>query len=153
MHGVHHPAADIEWLYAPCTEGVQGLRQIESTYQSCIVGLDCHLRKSSDLFMKMLQECNARRSSHLVQRMALQFTAQLQGILFKDNKSQNLHGSGTILSGGVFEQAPQTDAKHFRTCSSSLRLRSCIRRPIPGQYRRLTEKPPVDMKETYRWLG
>ena len=21
-----------------------------------------------------------------------------------------------------------------------------------GQYRRLTEKPPVDMKETYRWL-
>ena len=38
MHGVHHPAADVDWLYAPCTEDGRLLRQIESTYQSCIVG-------------------------------------------------------------------------------------------------------------------
>ena len=24
-------------------------------------------------------------------------------------------------------------------------------KPMHGQYRRFTEKPPVDMKETYRW--
>ena len=36
--------------------------------------------------------------------MARQFTAQLLGSLSKDNKSQNLHGSGTILYAGVFEQ-------------------------------------------------
>ena len=84
--------------------------------------------------------------------MAHQFTTQLQENLSKDNKSQNLHGSGTILSDGVFEQAPHTDAKHSRTCSSYLRVHSCSRKPMDGQYRRLTEKPPVDMKETYRWL-
>ena len=84
--------------------------------------------------------------------MARQFTAQLLKSLSKDNKSPSLHGSGTILSGGVFEQAPQTDVKHFRMCSSSLRVQSWSRKPMYGQYRSLTEKPPVDMKETYRWL-
>ena len=98
--------------------------------------------------MQMVQECDARRSWHSIQRMARQFTAQLQGSLSKDNKSQSLHGSGTILSDGVFEQAPQTDAKRFRTCSSSLHVQSWSRKPMHGQYRRLTEKLPVDMKPT-----
>ena len=152
MHGVHHSAADVDRLYAPCIKGNRGLRQIKSTYQSYIVGPDCYLRNSSDLFMQMVQERDARRSSHPIQCMARQFTAQLQGSLSKDNKSQSLHGSGTILSGNVFKQAPQTDAKHCRTCSSTLRVQSKSRKPVHGQYRRLTEKPPVDMKETYRWL-
>ena len=97
MHGVHHPVADVDRLYAPCAEGGRGLQQIESTYQSCIVGMDCYLRNSSDLFMQMVQECDARRSSHSIQCMAHQFTAQLQRSLSKDNKPQSLHGSGTIL--------------------------------------------------------
>ena len=120
MHGVHHLAADVDWLYAPCTKCGRGLRKIELKYQSCIVGLDCYLHNSSDLFMQMVQECDARRSSHSIQRMACQFTAQLQGSLSKDNKSQSLLGSGTILCDGAFEQAPQADAKHFRMCSGSL---------------------------------
>ena len=61
----------------------------------------------------MVQECDARKSSHSIQCMARQFTAHLQGSLSKDNKSKSLHGSGTILCNGVFEQAPQTDAKYF----------------------------------------
>ena len=48
MHGVHHPAADVDRLYAPCSDGGRGLQQIESTYQSCIVGLNCYLADSSD---------------------------------------------------------------------------------------------------------
>ena len=59
---------------------------------------------------------------HSIRRMARQFTAQLQRSLFKDNKSRSLHESGTILCDGVFEQAPQTDAKHFRKCSGFLRV-------------------------------
>ena len=51
--------------------------------------------------------------------MACQFTAQLQGSLARDNKLQSLHRSGTILCDGVFEQAPQTDVKHF-TCAAVL---------------------------------
>ena len=100
--------------------------------------------------MQMVQECDARRSSHSIQSMAHQFTAQLQGNLSKDNKSQSLHVGGTILSDDVFEQVPQTDSKHFRTCSGSLRVQSWGRKPMHGQYWRLTEKPPVDMKEPYR---
>ena len=61
----------------------------------------------------MVQERDARKSSHLIQCMARQFTAQLQRSLSKDNKSKSLHGSGTILCDGVFEQAPQTNAKYF----------------------------------------
>ena len=55
-------------------------------------------------------------------------------------------------SDGVFEQAPQMDAKHFRMCNSSLRVRSWSRKPMHGQYRRLTEQSPVDTKETFGWL-
>ena len=53
MHGVHHPAADVDQLYALCTEGGQELQQIESMHQSGIVGLDCYLHNSSYLFMQM----------------------------------------------------------------------------------------------------
>ena len=70
------------------------------------------------------------RSSHSIQRMACQFTAQLQGSPSEDKKSQRLHGSGMILCDVVFEQAPQTYAKHFRTCSGSLRVQSWSRKPI-----------------------
>ena len=31
MHGVHHPAADVDRLYAPCSDGCRGLQQIELT--------------------------------------------------------------------------------------------------------------------------
>ena len=102
MHDVHHLAADVDQLYALCTKSGQGLQLIESTYQSCIVGLDCYLRSSSDHFMQMIQKCDTGRSSHSIQRIAR---------LSKDNKLQSLHGSGTIMSGGVFKQASQTDAK------------------------------------------
>ena len=71
----------------------------------------------------MVQECDARDS--LIRSNAWpghQFTAQLQGSLSKDNKSQRVHGSGTILSHGVFEQGPQTDAKHFHSRNGSLRV-------------------------------
>ena len=65
---------------------------------------------------------------------------------------QGLHESGTILCDDVFEQAPQTNAKHFCTCSNSLCVHSWNRKPMHSQYCHLTEKPPVDIKETYSWL-
>ena len=34
----------------------------------------------------------------------------------------------------------------------SKKLESWGRKPMHGQYRRLTDEPLVDMKETYRWL-
>ena len=57
-----------------------------------------------------------------------------------------------MASDGVFEQVPQMDAKHFRMCNSSLRVRSWSRKPMHGQYRSLTEQSPVDTKETFGWL-
>ena len=53
-----------------------------------------------------------------------------------------------MASDGVFEQAPQMDAKHFRMYNSSLRVRSWSRKPMHGQCHRLTEQSPVDSKET-----
>ena len=88
MHVVRHLAAGIDWLYALCAEGGRGLHQIESKYQSFIVGLDCYLCSSSNLFMVMVQECDARSSSHSIRRMSCQFTAQLQGSLSKYSKSE-----------------------------------------------------------------
>ena len=66
------------------------------------------------LVMQMVQECDARRSSHSIQRMAQQFSAQLQESLSKDMCATScrvcMEVGPCILSGGVFEQAPQTDA-------------------------------------------
>ena len=152
MHGVHHPSADVDRLYAPCNEGGRGLQQIEAMYKSCIVGLECYLRDSSDPYMQLVYECDSGRSRYSIKSMACRFTAQLRRDLAKDDMSQNLHGSGTVASDGVFEQAPQMDAKHFRMCNSSLRVRSWSRKPMHGQYRRLTEQSPVDTKETFGWL-
>ena len=102
--------------------------------------------------MQLVYECDSGRSRYSIKSMACRFTAQLRRDLAKDDTSQSLHGSGTVASDGVFEQGPQMDAKHFRMCNSSLRMRSWSRKPMHGQYRRLTEQSPVDTKETFGWL-
>ena len=99
-----------------------------------------------------MSHCDSGRSRYSIKSMACRFTAQLRRDLAKDDTSQSLHGSGTVASDGVFELAPQMDAKHFRMCNSSLRVRSWSRKPMHGQYRRLTEQSPVDTKETFGWL-
>ena len=106
MHGVHHPSADVDRLYVPCTEGGWGLQQIEAMYKSCIVGLVCYLGDSSDRYMQLVYECDSGRPRYSIKRVARRFTAQLQGYLARDDASQSLHGSGTVASDGVFEQAP-----------------------------------------------
>ena len=148
MHGAHHSSADVDRLYAPCNEGGRGLQQIESVYQSCIVGLDRYLRDSPDPYMQMVYECGSRKSQYSIKRMARQFTEKVRGDLARDSTTQTVHGDVSAKSDGVFAQAPQMDAKHFRQCSSSLRVRTWSRKPMHGQYRRLSEQSPVDMKET-----
>ena len=81
MHGVHYPSADVDRLYAPCSDGGRGLQQIELTYQSCIVRLNCYLADSSDPFIQMIGECDSGKSLHSIKRMACRFTAQLQRCL------------------------------------------------------------------------
>ena len=72
MHSVYHRAADVDRLYTPCTNGGGGLQQIEP--------LDCCLHSSSDPFMQMVQECDARRSSHLIRRMAVSLLHSCRGV-------------------------------------------------------------------------
>ena len=114
--------------------------------------LNCYLADSSNPFLQMIRECDSGKSSHSIKRMACCFTAQLRRSLASDDNSQNLHRNASILVEGGFEQAPESDARHYRTCCSSLRVRSWSGKPMHGQYRRLTEQPPVDMKETCGWL-
>ena len=114
--------------------------------------LNCYLADCSDLFIQMIRECDSGKSLHSIRRMACRFTAQLQRSLASDDKSQSLHRNASIWVEGGFEQAPETDARHYRTCCSSLCVRFWNGKPMHWQYRRLTEQPPVDMKETYGWL-
>ena len=100
----------------------------------------------------MIRDCDSGKSSHPIKHMACRFTAQPRRSFASDEKSQNLHRNASISVEGGFEQAPETDARHYRTCCSSLRVRSWSGKPMHWQYRRLTEQPPVDMKETYGWL-
>ena len=136
MHGVRHPAADVDRLYAPCSDGGRGLQQIESTYQSCIVRMTCYLADNSDPFMQMMRECDSGKSSHSIKRMACRFIAQLQSILDVDKESKNLHRNASNSVKGGFAQAPETDARHYRTCCSSLQVRSWSGKHMHGQYRR-----------------
>ena len=98
------------------------------------MGLDCYIRDSSDPYMQIVYECDSGRARYSVKRMARRFTAQLQWDLAKDDTSKSLHGSGTVASDGIFEQAPQIDAKHFRMCNSSLRVWSWSRKSMHGQF-------------------
>ena len=79
MHGVHHPSADVDRLYAPCNEGGRGLQQIEAMYKSCIVGLECYLRDSSNPYMQIVYECDSGRSRYSIKSMACRFTAVAEG--------------------------------------------------------------------------
>ena len=122
MHGVHHPSADVDRLYAPCNEGGRGLQQIEAMYKSCIVGLDCYLGDSSDPYMQLVCDCDSGRARYSIKHMARRFTAQLKGDLARDDASQSLHGSRTVASDGVFEQAPRMAAtfpqvQQFSSCA------------------------------------
>ena len=122
-------------LYASCNEGGRGLQQIEAMYKSCIVGLDCYLGDSSNPYMQLVYECDSGKAWYSIKRMACRSTAQMQGDLAGDDTLQNLHGSGTVASDCVFEQAPRMDAKHFHKCNSSLGVRSWSWKPMHGQYR------------------
>ena len=121
-HCVHHPVADVDWLYALYLEGGRGLQQIESTYQSCIVGC------TVVTFMTVLiPSCRWHRSvilgGSLIQTNAWHGPSvycTVAGDSGRDNMLQNLYGSGTISCDGVFQQAPQADEKHLHMCSSSL---------------------------------
>ena len=62
----------------PCNEGGRGLKQIEVMYKSCIVGLECYLRDSSDPYMQLVYECDPGRSRYSIKSMACRFTAQLR---------------------------------------------------------------------------
>ena len=73
-------------------------------------------------------------------------------VLLRTTSCRAYTGNASISVEGGFEQAPETDARHYRTCCSSLAVRSWNRKSMHRQYRRLTEQPPVDMKETYGWL-
>ena len=110
--------------------------------------LNCYLADSSDPFIQVIQECDSRKSSHSIMRMACRFTAQLRRSVASNDKLQSLHRNASISVEGGFEQAPETDARHYRTCCSFLHVRSWSGKPMHGQYRHLTEQPPVDMKET-----
>ena len=114
--------------------------------------LNCYLADSSDPFIQMIRECDSQKSSHLIKHMACRFTAQLQRRLASNDKSQDLRRNASISVEDGFEQAPKTDARHYHTCCSSLRVQSWSRKNMHGQYRRLTEQPTVNMKETYEWL-
>ena len=114
--------------------------------------LNCYLADSSDPFIQMIRECDSGKSSHSIKRMACHFTAQLRRSFASDDKSQSLHRNASISVEGGFEQAPETDVRHYRTYCSSLRVRSWSGEPMHGQYCCLTEQPPVNMKETCGWL-
>ena len=81
--------------------------------------LNCYLADSSDPFMQMIRECDSGKSLHSIKRMACRFTAQLWRSLASDDKSQNLHRNASISVEGGFEQAPEIDARHYRTCQFS----------------------------------
>ena len=86
--------------------------------------MNCYLADSSDPFMQIIRECDSGKSSHSIKRMACRCTAQLQRSLASDDKSQNLHSNASISVEGGFEQAPETDTRHYRTCCcSSFRVR------------------------------
>ena len=123
MHGVHHPAADVDRLYSPYSDGGRKLQQIESTYQSCIVRLNCYLADSSDSFIQMIRECDSGKSSHSIKHMACRFTAQLRRSLASDNKSQSLHRNASISVEGGFEQAPEKN--RCETLPYVLQFSSC----------------------------
>ena len=100
--------------------------------------------------MQVIRERDCGKYSHSINRMACRFTEQLQMSLALDDKSQNLHRNASISFKGGFEQAPETDVKHYRRCCSSVRLRSWSGKSMHEQYRRFTEQPPVDIKKDVR---
>ena len=96
--------------------------------------------------MLIVYECDSGKARYSINCMACRFTAQSWRNLAEDDTSQNQHGSGIVVSDDVFEQM---NAKYFRKCNSSLRVRSGNRKTMHGRYRRLTEQSPVDRNETH----
>ena len=130
MHGVNHPSAgvtDCMLLAMKEVDACSRSRQCTSLalWGWNVISVIVPIRICSLYMSVTLEDPGTRKKI-----MACRFTAQLRRDLAKDDTSQSLHGSGTVASDGVFVQAPQMDAKHFRMCNSSLRVRSWSRKPM-----------------------
>ena len=89
--------------YVPCSaggEGARGLQRIKLTYQSCIVELHCCLCSSSDRLKRIVQECDARRSSHSIRHIAISVLHSCGGVsLGKTSRRACLEvGSSCVVS-------------------------------------------------------
>ena len=85
--------------------------------------LNCYLADSSDPLIQMIRECDSKKSSHSIKRMACCFTAQVRRSLASNDKSQSLHKNESILVEGGFEQAPKTRCE---TLPYVLQFSSCV---------------------------
>ena len=61
----------------------------------------------------MIRQCDSEKSSYSIKRITCRFTAQLRRSLASNDKSQSLHRNASISVEGGFEQAPETDARHY----------------------------------------
>ena len=149
MLGVYHTAPDVDRLYALCNEGSRRLRQIESKSQSFIVAMDC------SFLAALMSSCQWYRSvilgGPLIQSNAwpVSLLHSCRGVSLKTTSRRTCMevGQSCLM---VFS------SKHFKkmqTIPYVQQFSLCTvleQKTYACQYCHLTEKPPVDMKETCR---
>ena len=78
MYRMHHPKADVDWLYLPRNEGGRGLIQVELTYKITTADLETYLRESKDRMMKLVLEQEKRKKLYSVAKGAAKFCQELR---------------------------------------------------------------------------
>ena len=74
---MHHPKADIDWLYLPRNAGGQGLAQLETLYKTTTIGLTMYLKDSEDALLQIVREHDGRKKLFSIQKEAKKFTEEL----------------------------------------------------------------------------
>jgi predicted RNA-binding protein with RPS1 domain len=140
MHKALHPRSDVDRLYVQRKHGGRGLIQLEASFKTAIVGLDCYLSLKDEVKLRMVERHENSKRKYSIVKIA--------------RKVKQEHGLEEVVI--EQERTPSQNAKvlkkKLREKIEEKRIERWQEKPLHGQYLTNTQKPYVDQESTHLWL-
>lgn len=139
MYRMFHPRSDVDRLYVQRKHGGRGLIQLESSFKTAIVGLDCYLALKDETKLQMVKHHEDKKQKYSISKTARKVKQDYE---LEEEVSQ--------------EKTPSQNAKllkmKLREKIQTRRKERWAGKPLHGQYLISTNKPHVDQESTHAWL-
>lgn len=131
MGGIHHPNADVHRLYIKRKDGGRGLIELESAYNSSIVGLNAYIRQGKDKFTRLVKEYDQEKNLYSIHKEARKIQEEYLGPETTDENAK----------------------KKIKPNIEKRKIEVLCAKPMHGQFFRNLDRPAVDKKASTIWLN